>query len=131
MSNATVSISTIDEFQSLIDGNDTVLFDFWAAWCGPCRMFAPVFEQAAADHPDVVFAKVDTEVAQELAGALRIMSIPTLMAFRGGVLVFDQPGALPAHVFSDLVGKVVALDIEEIRAAAQAESEGVDGRPLA
>jgi len=123
MSTATISISTIDEFQRLIDEHDTVLFDFWAAWCGPCRMFAPVFEQAATDHPDVVFVKVDTEQAQELAGALRIMSIPTLMAFRGGVLVFDQPGALPAHVFADLVGKVHALDIEEIRAAAGEDAD--------
>jgi thioredoxin 1 len=122
MSAATVSVTTIDEFQELIEQHDTVLFDFWASWCGPCRMFAPVFEQAATDHPDVVFAKVDTEQAPELSGALGIMSIPTLMAFRGGVLVYDRPGALPAHVFTDLLGQVTALDIEEIRTAAQEQS---------
>ena len=106
---------TGDTFESTITGNDIVFVDWWASWCGPCRMFAPVLEAAAAEHPDIVFAKIDTEAERGLASAAGIMSIPTLMAFREGVLVFSQPGALPAAVFEDLVTQVRALDMEVVR----------------
>ena len=95
-----------------------MLVDFWAAWCGPCRQFAPVFEKAAGDaHRDLVFAKVDTEAQQELAGAFGILSIPTLMIFRENVVVFSQPGALPEAALEDLIGQVRALDMEEVHAS--------------
>jgi thioredoxin 1 len=103
-------------FESTVTGDGIVLVDWWASWCGPCRMFAPVFEAAAAEHPDIVFAKVDTEAEGGLAGAARIMSIPTLMAFRDGVLVFSQPGALPAPALADLIAQVRALDMDAVRA---------------
>ena len=104
-------------FQETITGNDIVLVDWWASWCGPCRMFAPIFEEAAAANPDIVFAKVDTESQAGLAGALDIMSIPTLMIFREQVLVFSQPGALPAAALDDLIAQVRALDMGEVHQA--------------
>jgi thioredoxin 1 len=102
-------------FEQTIAENEIVLVDWWASWCGPCRMFAPVFDAAAAQHADIVFAKIDTETEQALAGAAGIMSIPTLMAFREGVLMFSQPGALPAAALEDLITQVRALDMEVVR----------------
>jgi len=101
-------------FQDSIKADNTVIVDFWAPWCGPCRGFAPVFEQAAAQHPDVVFAKINTDVEQELAGALNIRSIPTLMVFREQVLLFSQPGALSAGQLGELLEKVKGLDMEKV-----------------
>jgi thioredoxin len=108
---------TAENFELTVTENDTVLVDFWASWCGPCRQFGPIFEQASADNPDLVFAKVDTEAQQDLAAAFGIQSIPTLMIFREKVVVFAQPGALPAPVLEDLIGQVRALDMDEVHAA--------------
>ena len=101
-------------FEQTVTGNDIVLVDWWASWCGPCRAFAPVFAAAAEKHDDITFAKVDTEAEQNLAGMAGIMSIPTLMIFREGVLVFSQPGALPAAALEDLIDQVRALDMDEV-----------------
>src|SRR5215207_2779940 len=108
-------------FEQTVTGNDIVLVDWWASWCGPCRAFAPVFEAAAARHDDIVFAKVDTEAQQNLAAMAGIMSIPTLMAFREGVLVFSQPGALPPAALEDLIEQVRALDVDEVHRAVAAQ----------
>ncbi len=113
------------EFETLITESPIVFVDFWAEWCGPCKMFGPIFEAASEKHPDVVFAKVDTEAEQALAGAAGITSIPTLMAFRDGILLFRQPGALPAASLEELIGAIKAADMEEIKkevAAQEAES---------
>ncbi len=103
------------QFEELILKEGIVLVDFWAAWCGPCRSFAPVFEAASEKYPDLTFAKVDTEAEQSLAAAAGITSIPTLMIFRDGILLFSQPGALPAPGLDDLISQVTALDMDEIR----------------
>jgi thioredoxin 1 len=112
---------TNDNLQSTITDNDIVLIDFWAGWCGPCKTFGPIFEQAAEENSDLVFAKVDTEAQPEVAGQFGVRSIPTLAIFREQVLVFLQAGALPAEALAELVGKVKELDMDEVRAQLAAE----------
>ena len=105
---------TAETFEETINKDGITLVDFWAEWCGPCRMFGPIFEEASEKHPDIRFGKVDTEAEQGLAAAANITSIPTLMAFRDGILVFAQPGALPAAALQNLIDGVKALDMQEI-----------------
>jgi len=121
---ATVEL-TQDTFESMITENDTVIIDFWASWCGPCRTFAPTFEAASDKHEDIVFAKVNTEEQQQLSMEFGIRSIPTLMVFRDQILLYSQPGALPGPVFDDLIDQVKGLDMDDVRRqiAEQAPSE--------
>jgi thioredoxin len=114
---------TGNTFESAVTDNPIVLVDFWASWCGPCRAFAPVFERSSTQHPDVVHAKVDTQAEQELAAAAGIQSIPTIMAFREGILVYSQPGALPPAALEDLINQVKALDMEQVRGTIAASSQ--------
>ncbi len=113
-------------FAETVSRDGIVLVDFWAAWCGPCRAFGPVFDAASREHPDIVFGKVDTDAESGLAGSLGIMSIPTLMAFRDGILVFSQPGALPAASLAKLIDAVRGLDMADVRR--QVEEAGATAR---
>lgn len=114
--NVTTLDLTAEKFNETIEGNDIVLVDFWASWCGPCRQFGPTFQASSEKHPDIVHAKVDTEAEQQLAAAAQIRSIPTLMAFKKGKLLFNQPGALPPAALEDLVQQVRAFDIDAAEA---------------
>jgi thioredoxin 1 len=120
MDMATVAL-TKGTFEQTVTGGGIVLVDFWAGWCGPCRRFAPVFEQASRNHPDVVFGKVDTEAEQDLAAAAGIYSIPTLMAIRDGIVVFSQPGALPPAALEQVISAVRGLDMDDVRAQLAAQ----------
>lgn len=117
---ATVEV-TMENFRELIDGSGTVIVDFWAPWCAPCRSFAPTFEAASEQHIDMVFAKVNTEEQQQLAGSFNIRSIPTLMVFRDQIIIYSEAGALPGPAFDQLISQVRALDMDKVRAEIAAE----------
>ncbi len=119
---------TLETIETTINDSGIVLLDFWAAWCGPCRMFGPVFEKSSEEHPDIVFGKIDTETQQQLAAGFRITSIPTLMAFRDGILVFSQPGALAAPQLEQVITAVEGLDMDDVRRQI-AEQNAAQGAP--
>ncbi len=120
---ATLEI-TADNFNDVVESNPIVFLDFWAAWCGPCRSFAPTYEAAAAAHPDIVFGKIDTEAQQELAATFQIRSIPTIAVIRDNIMVFRESGALPANALSQVIDGVRALDMEQVRAEVAAQQAG-------
>ena len=122
---------TKENFEQVVTSNPTVIVDYWAPWCGPCRGFAPVFEKVSEQHPDVVFAKVNTDEQQEIAAHFQIRSIPTLMVFRDQIIVFSQPGALPQNALEQVVSKAKELDMDEVRKQIESQPAGDDAQTSA